>query len=142
MAATRRAPSRSACSSPRPRHGRRHASRRGRAHGPAPAPGASEPRVELDPFRLVVSVRPDPDGRFDNGFEEAEELALDQLSGGYRIMLALAADLARRMAQGNPHLDNPLQAEAVVLIDECGSAAELIERVRDFLGSPAEMVIE
>ena len=81
-------------------------------------PGVSEPRVELDPFRFVVSVRPDPDGRFDNGFEEAEELALDQLSGGYRIMLALAADLARRMAQGNPHLDDPLQAEAIVLIDE------------------------
>ena len=33
-------------------------------------------------------------------------------------MLALAADLARRMAQGNPHLDDPLQAEAIVLIDE------------------------
>ena len=57
-------------------------------------------------------------------------------------MLALAADLARRMAQGNPHLDAPLQAEAVVLIDERGSAAELIERVRDFLGSPAEVVVE
>ena len=45
-------------------------------------PGVSEPRVELDPFRFVVSVRPDPDGRFDNGFEEAEELEIDQLSGG------------------------------------------------------------
>jgi len=33
-------------------------------------------------------------------------------------MLALAADLARRMAQGNPHLSDPLQSEAVVLIDE------------------------
>ena len=33
-------------------------------------------------------------------------------------MLALAADLARRMVQGNPHLDNPLKSEAVVLIDE------------------------
>ena len=33
-------------------------------------------------------------------------------------MLALAADLARRMAQGNPHLDDPLLSEAVVLIDE------------------------
>ena len=81
-------------------------------------PGVSEPRVELDPFRFVVSVRPDPRDRFENLFEEAEELALDQLSGGYRIMLALAADLARRMAQGNPHLDDPLQAEAIVLIDE------------------------
>ena len=33
-------------------------------------------------------------------------------------MLALVADLARRMAQGNPHLDDPLESEAVVLIDE------------------------
>ena len=73
-------------------------------------PGVSEPRVELDPLRFVVSVRSDT--------EKAEELALDQLSGGYRITLALAADLARRMAQGNPHLDDPLQSEAVVLIDE------------------------
>ena len=81
-------------------------------------PGATEPRVELDPFRFVVSVQPDSDGRFDNGFDKAEELALDQLSGGYRVMLALAADLARRMAQGNPHLDDPLQSEAIVLIDE------------------------
>ena len=81
-------------------------------------PGVSEPRVELDPFRFVVSVQPDPDDRHGNGFEEAEELALDQLSGGYRIVLALAADLARRMAQGNPHLDDPLRSEAIVLIDE------------------------
>ena len=33
-------------------------------------------------------------------------------------MLALAADLARRMIQGNPHLDNPLESQAIVLIDE------------------------
>ena len=33
-------------------------------------------------------------------------------------MLALAADLAWRMAQGNPHLDDPLASEAIVLIDE------------------------
>ena len=77
-------------------------------------PGVSEPRVELDPLRFVVSVRSDT-GK-ESG--KVEELALDQLSGGYRITLALAADLARRMAQGNPHLDDPLQSEAVVLIDE------------------------
>ena len=73
-------------------------------------PGASNPRVELRPLRLAVSVERE-DGR-------PEELSIDQLSGGYRIMLALAADLARRMAQGNPHLEDPLLSEAVVLIDE------------------------
>ncbi len=73
-------------------------------------PEVSEPRIELRPLRFVVSVG-GKDGK-------PEELSIDQLSGGYRIMLALAADLARRMAQGNPHLDDPLQSEAVVLIDE------------------------
>ena len=73
-------------------------------------PGASNPRVALSPLRFVVSVEPQDGWR--------EELSIDQLSGGYRIMIALAADLARRMTQGNPHLADPLQSEAVVLIDE------------------------
>ena len=73
-------------------------------------PGMSNPRIKLSPLRFVVSVQPDDGG--------PEELSINQLSGGYRIMLALAADLARRMAQGNPHLSDPLQSEAVVLIDE------------------------
>ena len=68
------------------------------------------PRIEEHPLRFVVS-REDESG-------DLEELALDQLSGGYRAVLTLAADLARRMAQGNPHLEDPLQSEAVVLIDE------------------------
>ena len=42
----------------------------------------------------------------------------DQLSGGYRAVLTLAADLARRLARGNPHIEEPLKSEAVVLIDE------------------------
>ena len=73
-------------------------------------PGVSYPRIEFRPLRFAVSVESDQG--------EREELALDELSGGYRIMLALAADLARRMAQGNPHLDDPLTSEAIVLIDE------------------------
>ena len=73
-------------------------------------PGVSDPRIELRPLRFAVSVKSEAG--------KIEECALDQLSGGYRIMLALAADLARRMAQGNPHLDDPLESEAVVLIDE------------------------
>ena len=73
-------------------------------------PGVSNPRVELRPLRFAVSVKAETG--------KPETLSLDQLSGGYRIMLALAADLARRMAQGNPHLDDPLESEAIVLIDE------------------------
>ena len=73
-------------------------------------PEVSNPRIELRPLRFVVSV--------ERKKGKPKELSIDQLSGGYRIMLALAADLARRMAQGNPHLDDPLQSEAIVLIDE------------------------
>ena len=72
--------------------------------------GVSEPRVKLRPPRLVLSVELEEGKR--------QELALNQLSGGYRIVLALVADLTRRMAQGNPHLDDPFESEAVVLIDE------------------------
>ena len=73
-------------------------------------PGVSNPRIKLRPLRLVVSLESETG--------KPEELALDQLSGGYRIVLALAADLARRMVQGNPHLKDPLKSKAVVLIDE------------------------
>ena len=69
----------------------------------------SDPHIEVKPLRLVVNL--------DTG-QNSEKLALDQLSGGYRAVLALTADLAWRMAQGNPHLDYPLRSEAVVLIDE------------------------
>ena len=73
-------------------------------------PGATDPRIETSPLRFVVSVR--------SVRGEPEVLSLGMLSGGYRVVLALAADLARRMAQGNPHLDNALTSEAIVLIDE------------------------
>ena len=73
-------------------------------------PGVSKPRTKLHPPRLLLTVE------LSDG--EPQGLEFDQLSGGYRIALALVADLARRMAQGNPHLDDPLASEAVVLIDE------------------------
>ena len=73
-------------------------------------PEVFDPRTELNPPRFVVSQKSDQG--------QVEKLSLDQLSGGYRIVLALAADLARRMAQGNPHRQKPLESEAIVLIDE------------------------
>ena len=73
-------------------------------------PGVSDPRIRLRPKRFAVSMESEAG--------KPDELAFDQLSGGYRIVLVLAADLARRMTQGNPHLDDPLESEAVVLIDE------------------------
>ncbi len=72
--------------------------------------GVSEPHVELRPTRFVVSEQSDQG--------PPVVRTLDQLSGGCRAVLALAADLAWRMAQGNPHRKNALESEVVVLIDE------------------------
>jgi predicted ATP-binding protein involved in virulence len=49
---------------------------------------------------------------------DSQSLAVSQLSDGYKNMLALVMDFARRLAEANPHLDNPLDAEAILLIDE------------------------
>ena len=72
--------------------------------------GIAEPHVDLRPLRFVVSER------LEGG--PPMKRSLDQLSGGYQAVLALAADLAWRMAQGNPHLPNALESEAIALIDE------------------------
>ena len=50
---------------------------------------------------------------------EGSTIAVRHLSDGERGVLALVLDLARRLVQANPEMDNPvLEAEAVVLIDE------------------------
>ncbi|MEK8015289.1 MAG: AAA family ATPase [Candidatus Parabeggiatoa sp.] len=67
-------------------------------------------RSELTPPRLLVD--------FQNEQEQPITLDISELSHGFRTMLALVMDLARRMAQANPHLDKPLNEEAIVLIDE------------------------
>lgn len=71
-------------------------------------PGATNPRVAGKRPRMVVTFR-EPDGH-------GEDLDLDELSGGYRSMLALVVDLARRMALANPAVG--IESEAIVLIDE------------------------
>ena len=76
----------------------------------AMAPRITDFRIAFRPLRFEVCWKDDGN--------PVERLRLSQLSGGYRVMLLLAADLARRMAQGNPHLDDPLQSEAIVLIDD------------------------
>ena len=72
--------------------------------------GVSDPHIDVQPLRFSVAVDLE-DGRVDT-------LEIDQLSDGQRAVLALAADLAWRMAQGNPHLQDALTSEAIVLIDE------------------------
>lgn len=50
---------------------------------------------------------------------EGATLDIRQLSDGERSVLVLILDIARRLTQANPSLDNPMQeAEAVILIDE------------------------
>jgi len=47
-----------------------------------------------------------------------ETLELAQLSDGYRNLLALVLDFARRLAQAHPHWPEPLTAPGILLIDE------------------------
>ena len=74
--------------------------------------GCSNPRTFINPLRLVVTFE------YLNGHKE--KLSLNQLSDGYRTTLALVMDLARRMAQANPHYREKAikQSVAIVLIDE------------------------
>ena len=75
-------------------------------------PGASEPPYQApSPLRIMLSFQQECRGKQRHSHS-------DQLSDGYRIVLAVAGDLARRMAHGNPHLPDPLASEAIVLIDE------------------------
>jgi predicted ATP-binding protein involved in virulence len=68
-------------------------------------PDISNPHIEVNPLRLAVTI---------NG----ETLDLMQLSDGYKTLLGLVIDLSMRMGLANPHLEDPLSAEAVVMIDE------------------------
>ena len=45
-------------------------------------------------------------------------LELEQLSDGYRNLLAVILDFARRLAQAHPNWENPLEAPGILLIDE------------------------
>lgn len=46
------------------------------------------------------------------------QLPVNQLSSGEQTFLALAGDLARRLAMLNPDMPDPLQGQGIVLIDE------------------------
>lgn len=80
-------------------------------------PGFRSPRTEIRPLRFVID-REMPDGTI-------QTLRISQLSDGYRVILGLAMDFARRMAQANSQLlpqglavMNPLDLPAIALIDE------------------------
>jgi predicted ATP-binding protein involved in virulence len=46
------------------------------------------------------------------------EVEFNQLSQGQKTLMALTGDLALRLITLNPHLDNPLAAQGIVVIDE------------------------
>ena len=68
-------------------------------------PGFRKLKVRRSPLRMVVK-------------KGSKELVINQLSDGEKCTLAMAGDLARRMAIANPAMEDPLGTEAVVLIDE------------------------
>ena len=68
------------------------------------------PRIETRPLRFIMD-RIDDDG-------SKHELRIEQLSEGYKIVIAMVADLAARMAEANPEMENPLNTSGIVLIDE------------------------
>jgi predicted ATP-binding protein involved in virulence len=61
--------------------------------------------VRRNPLRMVVQ-------------KHGQEVRVDQLSDGEKCLIALVADLARRLVIANPQLENPLTGVGVVLIDE------------------------
>jgi predicted ATP-binding protein involved in virulence len=68
-------------------------------------PDITEPHIMLNPLRFAVKIG-------------GETMDITQLSDGYKTLLSLVIDLASRMALANPDMINPLQAQAIVLIDE------------------------
>lgn len=68
-------------------------------------PDLSDPHIELNPLRFLIR-------------QDSESFDILQLSDGYKTLLGLVIDMSARMAMANPHLDDPLAAEAIVMIDE------------------------
>jgi predicted ATPase len=50
--------------------------------------------------------------------ENNTEVSIDYLSDGYRGTMAWVGDLVRRLVDAFPRMENPLEAEGVVLVDE------------------------
>jgi hypothetical protein len=68
-------------------------------------PGFSGLRIQRAPLHMVIR-------------KGDLTLMIDQLSDGEKLLLALTADLARRLAMTFADQGDPLQGEAIVLIDE------------------------
>ena len=56
--------------------------------------------------------------KYDEVTQKEENLSVSQLSSGERTLIALVADLTRRLCLANPNAENPLAGNGIVLIDE------------------------
>jgi len=72
-------------------------------------PQITNPRIKIDPFRFVVDKLTD---------NKKVEFRINQLSDGYKTVLAMVMDISARMAEANPHLANSNESEALIMIDE------------------------
>lgn len=70
----------------------------------------SNPRMMIHPLRFIMDES--------IGEDKIRQLRIEQLSDGYKIVTAMVADIASRMAEANPDMDDPLQSNGIVLIDE------------------------
>lgn len=68
-------------------------------------PGFSDLRIQREPLRMLVR-------------KQGLDLQVGQLSDGEKCLMALAGDLARRLAIANPGAAEPLQGAGIVLVDE------------------------
>jgi len=68
-------------------------------------PGFSDLKIQRSPLDLIIT-------------KNDEQLSVLQLSQGEKSLLALVADIARRLTLLNPGRENPLDGMGVVLIDE------------------------
>lgn len=69
-------------------------------------PGYKNLRIKLNPSRMIITNK------------EGDDLRIEQLSGGYKAVLSIVSDIAKRLSVANPHSKNPLEEEAIILIDE------------------------
>ncbi len=70
----------------------------------------SNPRMLLHPLRFVM------DEKLEDG--KTRQIRIEQMSDGYKIMTAMVADIASRMAEANPDMEDQLLTGGIVLIDE------------------------
>ncbi|HOO33397.1 MAG TPA: AAA family ATPase [Thermotogota bacterium] len=50
--------------------------------------------------------------------KKGKDFTIEQLSEGERIIISLIGDIVRRLYTANPHMENPLEADAIIMIDE------------------------